>query len=102
MERVEAAYAEFAFHKVYRALYDFAAIELSAFYFDILKDRLYTAPRTSVRRRAAQTAIYRILDALVRAVAPILCFTADEVWRSEEHTSELQSPYDLVCRLLLE
>jgi len=82
MERVEAAYAEFAFHKVYRALYDFAAIELSAFYFDILKDRLYTAPRTSVRRRAAQTAIYRILDALVRAVAPILCFTADEVWRS--------------------
>ncbi|PYV16400.1 MAG: isoleucine--tRNA ligase [Acidobacteria bacterium] len=82
MDRLEAAYAEFAFHKVYRALYDFATVELSAFYFDILKDRLYTAPRASLRRRSAQTALYRIANALVRAVAPILCFTADEVWRS--------------------
>ncbi len=80
VERVEAAYAEFAFHKAYRALYDFATVELSAFYFDILKDRLYTSPRRSVNRRAAQTALYRIADALVRAVAPLLCFTAEEVW----------------------
>ena len=80
LEAVGAAYQEYAFHKVYRAVYDFATVGLSAFYFDILKDRLYTAPARSMRRRAAQTALYRIADALVRAVAPLLCFTADEVW----------------------
>ncbi|HET9177214.1 MAG TPA: isoleucine--tRNA ligase [Terriglobia bacterium] len=80
LERVYAAYNEDAFHKVYRAIYDFATIELSSFYFDILKDRLYTAPAQSVRRRAAQTTLYRIADALVRAVAPLMCFTAEEVW----------------------
>ncbi len=80
LEQVEAGYQECAFHKVYRALYDFATVDLSAFYFDILKDRLYTAPARSARRRAGQTALYRIADALVRAVAPLLCFTTDEVW----------------------
>ena len=55
-------------------------VGLSAFYFDILKDRLYTAPARSVRRRAAQTALYRIAAALTRAVAPLMCFTAEEVW----------------------
>jgi isoleucyl-tRNA synthetase len=80
MERVREAYQEFAFHKVYRTLYDFATVDLSAFYFDILKDRLYTAPAGSVRRRAAQSVLYRIAEALVRAVAPLMCFTADEVW----------------------
>ncbi len=80
LERVEVAYNENAFHKVYRAIYDFATVDLSAFYFDILKDRLYTAPARSARRRAAQSTLYRIADALVRAVAPLLCFTAEEVW----------------------
>ncbi len=80
LERVQAAYDDYAFHKVYRAVYEFATVDLSAFYFDILKDRLYTAPARSHRRRAAQTALYRIADALVRSVAPLLCFTADEVW----------------------
>jgi isoleucyl-tRNA synthetase len=80
LERVEAAYREYAFHKVYRALYDFATVDLSAFYFDILKDRLYTAPARSARRRAAQTVLWRIADALARAAAPLLAFTADEVW----------------------
>jgi isoleucyl-tRNA synthetase len=80
MERVQAAYSEYAFHKVYRGVYDFATVDLSAFYFDILKDRLYTAPAGSARRRAAQTTLYRIADALVRVMAPLLCFTADEVW----------------------
>ncbi len=80
LERVEKSYGDFEFHKVYRAVYDFATVDLSAFYFDILKDRLYTAPSKSRRRRAAQTVLYRIADALVRAVSPILCFTADEVW----------------------
>ncbi len=80
LERAEVAYQEYAFHKVYRAVYDFATVDLSAFYFDILKDRLYTAPARSVRRRAAQSTLFRIADALVRVVAPLLCFTAEEVW----------------------
>ncbi|PYU90364.1 MAG: isoleucine--tRNA ligase [Acidobacteria bacterium] len=80
LEAVEAAYQEYAFHKVYRAVYDFATVSLSAFYFDILKDRLYTAPARSVRRRAAQSALYRIAEALAPVVAPLMCFTAEEVW----------------------
>ena len=80
LERVGEAHEKYEFHKVYRALYEFATVDLSAFYFDILKDRLYTAPATSTRRRAAQTVLYRIADALARAASPILCFTADEVW----------------------
>ena len=80
LEKVDSAYIEGAFHKVYRAIYDFATVDLSAFYFDIIKDRLYTAPAKSVRRRAAQTVLYQLSEALVRAVAPLMCFTADEVW----------------------
>jgi isoleucyl-tRNA synthetase len=80
LAEVEAAYQGYAFHRVYRTLYDFATVDLSAFYFDILKDRLYTAPAASVRRRAAQWTLYRIADILARALAPILTFTADEVW----------------------
>ncbi len=80
LDRVEAAYDEAAFHKAYRAIYDFATVDLSAFYFDILKDRLYTSPAKSVRRRAAQTVLYQIAECLVRVVAPLMCFTADEVW----------------------
>jgi len=75
-----AWYEEFAFHKVYRALYDFATVDLSALYFDVLKDRLYTAATKSHARRSAQTALYRLQYALVRLVAPILTFTAEEIW----------------------
>jgi isoleucyl-tRNA synthetase len=88
LEKVGAAYKAFEFHKVYRTLYDFATVDLSAFYLDILKDRLYTAPAKSTRRRAAQTVLYRIADALVRAVSPLLCYTADEIW------SHLPAPAD--------
>ena len=69
MKEVQFAFERFYFHWVYRSLYDLATVDLSAFYFDIIKDRLYTAPARSERRRAAQTALYRIADALVRAVA---------------------------------
>ena len=75
-----AWYDEFAFHKVYRAVYDFAASDLSAIYFDVLKDRLYTAAPKSHARRSAQTALHRITHALVRLVAPLLTFTTEEVW----------------------
>jgi len=80
LAEVEKAYRDYAFHRVYRVLYDFATVDLSAFYFDILKDRLYTAPAASARRRAAQWTLYHIADALARALAPILTFTAEEVW----------------------
>jgi isoleucyl-tRNA synthetase len=81
VERCRAWYESFEFHRVFHAVYDFAAVDLSAFYFDILKDRLYTfAPRNRARR-SAQTAIYRIASALLRLVAPILVFTSEEIWR---------------------
>ena len=73
-------YNEFAFHKVYRAVYDFATVDLSAVYFDVLKDRLYTAAPRSHTRRSAQTTLYRLVYALVRLFAPILSFTTEEVW----------------------
>jgi len=73
-------YDEFAFHKVYRAVYDFTTTDLSAIYFDISKDRLYTAAPRSVLRRSAQTAMHRIIYALVRLLSPLLSFTAEEVW----------------------
>jgi isoleucyl-tRNA synthetase len=75
-----ASYQEFGFHKVYRAVYDFATTDLSAIYFDAAKDRLYTAAPKSRSRRSAQTAVYRITFALVRLIAPVLAFTTEEVW----------------------
>jgi isoleucyl-tRNA synthetase len=75
-----AWYDEFAFHKVYRAVYDFFATELSAIYIDASKDALYTAAPKALRRRSAQTAIYRLTHSLVRLVAPLLSFTTEEVW----------------------
>jgi isoleucyl-tRNA synthetase len=80
--KVRAAYDTYEFHLVYHTLYDFCTVTLSARYFDIIKDRLYTfAPRNQARR-SAQTALYRIANALARMLAPILVFTADEIWEN--------------------
>ncbi len=80
--RVMNAYKAYEFHSVYQALYNFATVTLSARYFDIVKDRLYTyAPRNHARR-STQTALLRIADALARMLAPILVFTADEIWEN--------------------
>jgi isoleucyl-tRNA synthetase len=80
--KVRAAYDAYEFHTVYHTLYDFCTVTLSARYFDILKDRLYTfAPRNQARR-SAQTALYRIVDALARMLATLLVFTADEIWEN--------------------
>jgi isoleucyl-tRNA synthetase len=79
--RVRKAYDDFSYHIVYHSIYNFCTLDMSAFYLDVLKDRLYTAPPASSARRSAQTAIYHILDGVVRLMAPILCFTADEVWQ---------------------
>jgi len=73
-------YDEFAFHKIYQRVLNFCVVDLSAFYFDVLKDRLYIDAPNSPGRRAAQTAIWRILEALVRLLAPIMSFTSEEVW----------------------
>ncbi|MBI3278820.1 MAG: isoleucine--tRNA ligase [Acidobacteria bacterium] len=73
-------YEDFAFHKIYHGLYDFAISDLSALYFDILKDRLYTSAPNSRARRSAQTVLYRVNYALVRLLAPLLTFTTEEVW----------------------
>ncbi len=73
-------YEEFAFHRVYQALYHFAVTDLSAVYFDICKDRLYTAAAKSPSRRSAQTALYRLTRALVRLLAPLISYTTEEVW----------------------
>ncbi len=73
-------YEEFAFHKIYHRINDFCVVDLSAFYFDVLKDRLYTYAPASRARRAAQTAIWHIGEALVRLLAPIMSFTCEEVW----------------------
>jgi isoleucyl-tRNA synthetase len=78
---VQRSYEEFAFHKIYHRINNFCGVELSAFYFDVLKDRLYTSGRKSLSRRGAQTAIWHIGEALVRLLAPIMSFTCEEVWQ---------------------
>jgi isoleucyl-tRNA synthetase len=78
--RCRGWYDTFEFHKVYHTVYAFATVDLSSIYFDVLKDRLYTRSAKSKARRSAQTALYRLLDAMVRLLAPIMSFTAEEVW----------------------
>jgi len=79
-DRVVRAYDDCEFHVLYHAVHNFCAVEMSAFYLDVLKDRLYTAPAGGVARRSAQTAMYTILDTLTRLMAPVLSFTAEEIW----------------------
>ncbi len=84
-------YKKFEFHKVYRAVSEFATVDLSSVYFDILKDRLYTAAPKSSARRSAQTALYRISDALVRLLSPILSYTTEEVWPMLGHPGSVHT-----------
>jgi isoleucyl-tRNA synthetase len=79
--RILAWYEQFEFHRIYHAINEFANVDLSALYADVLKDRLYTFAPNSPARRAAQTVLWKITDALARLVAPILSFLADEVWQ---------------------
>jgi len=80
-EKVLASYGEYEFHVLYHAVNGFCTVEMSAFYLDILKDRVYTSRKDSLERRSAQTVMYRILDTLLRLIAPVLSFTADEAWQ---------------------
>lgn len=80
-EAVVSAYDSYDFHTIYQKIHNFCAVEMGSFYLDIIKDRQYTAATESVARRSCQTAMYHIIEALVRLMAPILSFTANEVWR---------------------
>ena len=80
IQRIEKAYDDFEFHVVFHSLHNFCAVDMSAFYLDVLKDRLYTAKTKSVERRSGQTTMHTILSSIVRLMAPVLSFTADEVW----------------------
>ena len=80
-----AAYDNYEFHVLTHAINDFCVVELSSFYLDILKDRLYCESRNGLKRRSAQTALYLIVDAMARMFAPILPFTCDEIWQAMPH-----------------
>ena len=79
------AYERYEFHTVTYAIHNFCVVEMSNFYLDVIKDRLYCDGKDSLSRRSAQTAIYRILDAMTRLLAPVLSFTADEIWLAMPH-----------------
>ncbi len=81
VKRARSSYDKYEFHSIYHTLHNFCVIDLSAFYLDIIKDRLYTSPPADPLRRDAQTAMLMILDALVKIMAPILPFTADEIYQ---------------------
>jgi len=87
IDRVVKAYDNYEFHTVYQAVHHFCAVEMSAFYLDILKDRLYASAPEDPARRAAQTVLYDALTAITKLIAPILPHTADEVWRYIPGTS---------------
>lgn len=80
VRRVEKAYEDYEFHAIYHSLHNFCGTVVSSLYMDILKDRLYCSATDDPQRRAAQTVIYRLLDGLLRLMAPILCFTTAEAW----------------------
>jgi isoleucyl-tRNA synthetase len=84
-ERVRNSYENYEFHPIYHAIHNFCVIDMSNQYLDIIKDRLYCEDKNGILRRSAQTAMYQILDALVRMLAPILAFTAEEIWSSMPH-----------------
>ena len=85
IEKCFKAYDEYEFHSVSHAINDFCVIELSSFYLDIIKDRLYCEEKDSLERRSAQTALFLILDTMTKLFAPILAFTCDEIWLAMPH-----------------
>jgi len=79
---VRKSYEEYNFNKIFREIYNFCNVDLSAFYFDAMKDRLYTGKKDGLKRRSTQTAMYYITSHLVKLIAPILSFTAEDVWQN--------------------
>lgn len=87
-EVVVSAYDKFEFHNIFHSIHNFCVVDMSNFYLDVLKDRLYCEKADSVSRRAAQTAMFDILDSLTRMLAPILSFTAEEIWSYMPHRAD--------------
>jgi isoleucyl-tRNA synthetase len=81
-DEIARAYAAYNFHQVYQRLHQFCVLEMGSFYLDVLKDRVYTMQTESIGRRSAQTVMFHILEALVRWLAPLLSFTAEEIWHN--------------------
>ena len=81
-DEVIAAYRSYDFHLIYQKVHNFCVVDLGGFYLDVLKDRLYTTPANGHARRSAQTAMYWLIEAMVRWLAPILSFTAEEIWQA--------------------
>ena len=77
---IQKAYREYQFHLIYQKIYGFCVVDLSSFYLDVVKDREYTTQADSMARRSCQTAMYHVAEAMVRWLAPILSFTAEEIW----------------------
>ncbi len=99
IEKVAAAYDDYEFHVISHAINDFCVVELSSFYLDIIKDRLYCEERDGLKRRSAQTALFLILDSLTKMFAPILAFTCDEIWLAMPHR-EGDDPRNVLLNLM--
>lgn len=102
IERVVKAYEDYEFHVVYHTVHNFCTVELSAIYLDIVKDRVYVEGKDSLTRRSAQTVMYENLNSLIRLLAPILVFTADEIWEylpGNSAESDIQLEEMPECRL---
>ena len=80
VDKARRAYDAYEFHVIYHTLYNYCTLDLSAFYLDVLKDRLYTSPPQAVERKSAQCVLHILLDTIARLMAPILSFTSDEIW----------------------
>lgn len=85
IRKVNDAYSSYEFHMMFHAIHNFCVVDMSNFYLDIIKDRLYTSKADSKERRAAQTVMYEILQALVRMLTPVLAFTTEEIWQFMPH-----------------
>ena len=92
-QKVLDAYRNYEFHIVQHAIHNFCIVDMSNFYLDVIKDRLYAERADSEQRRAAQTVMYKVLDSLVRLLAPVLAFTSEEIWASMPHTAADNKDY---------
>ncbi|MDR0287034.1 MAG: isoleucine--tRNA ligase [Clostridiales bacterium] len=88
ISKVNAAYDGYEFHTMFHAIHNFCVVDMSNFYLDIIKDRLYTSGKNSQERRSGQTAMYVILDALVKILSPVLVFTCEEIWGNMPHRAQ--------------
>ncbi|MCK8827622.1 isoleucine--tRNA ligase [Natroniella acetigena] len=93
LKQVEEAYGAYEYHRLYHAVHNFCTVEMSSFYLDVLKDRLYTLKADDRVRRSAQTAMYEILTTLIKMVAPVLVHTAEEVWQYLPDVSDAESVF---------